>query len=164
MVVIFLGFALTLAALSAPDGFGRKHSIPEGLNYHLPFEEDNQNIVVIDSLSTESFLQVWNSFQGGIYQYDFYYNALPAGEIFLRCYEVSKNIPLSEKRLKERSTVIIDSTYSFSKLVDKKEFTIYEGDWGDYYAARIEVWHYDRGTGKEKKLMSKVYRVEGWMR
>ena len=164
MVVIFLGFALTLAAMSAPDGFGRKHSIPEGLNYHLPFEEDDQNIVVIDSLNTESFLQVWNSFQGGIYQYDFYYHALPAGEIFLRCYEVSKNTPLSEDRLKEKSTVIIDSTNSFSKLVDKKEFTIYEGDWGDYYAARIEVWHYDRGTGKEKKLMSKVYRVEGWMR
>ena len=53
---------------------------------------------------------------------------------------------------------------SFSKLVDKKEFTIYEGDWEDYYAARIEVWHYDKATGKEKKLVEKIYRVEGWMR
>lgn len=162
--LIFLGSALVLAALSSPDGFGSKHNIPEGLDFHLPFEEENKNNVMIDSLNTDSFLQLWESSQGGIYQYDFYYHALPAGEIFLRCYEVSKNIPLSENRLKERSTVIIDSTYTFSKLVNKKEFTIYEGDWGDYYAARIEVWHYDKGTGKEKRLMSKIYRVEGWMR
>ncbi len=164
LIVIILGFALTFAAMFSPDGFGSKHSIPEGLNYHLPHEEDDQNVVEIDSLNTESFLQVWNSFQGGIYKYDFYYYALPAGEIFLRCYEVSNNIPLSEDRLKDRSTKIIDSTYSFSKLVDKKEFTIYEGDWEDYYAARIEVWHYDKATGKEKKLVEKIYRVEGWMR
>lgn len=46
----------------------------------------------------------------------------------------------------------------------QQEFTIYEGDWGDYYAARIEVWHKDAQTGMERKLMEKVYRVEGWMR
>ena len=62
------------------------------------------------------------------------------------------------------STVSIESTKTFSQVVDKKEFTIYEGDWGDYYAARIEVWHRDANTGEEKKLMDKVYRVEGWMR
>ena len=52
----------------------------------------------------------------------------------------------------------------FGTVVDKQQFTIYEGDWGDYYAARIEVWHQDANTGEETKLMEKTYRVDGWMR
>lgn len=152
-----------------PDDFGRKHSIPDGLEYTIPFEENSKPTVVIDSLDTDTYLQIWNDVQGGIYKYDFYYGALPAGEISLRCYEATKDIRLSAKtawgdRIYESSKVAIDSTSSFSKLVNKQGFTIYEGDWGDYYAARIEVWHKNAQTGQETKLMEKVYRVEGWMR
>jgi hypothetical protein len=99
-----------------------------------------------------------------MYKYDFYYGPLPAGDIYLRCFEVTKNIPLSEDRLTESSRVNIGSTTSFTKLANKQEFTIYEGDWGDYYAARIEVWYKNAATKQEKKLHEKVYRVEGWMR
>ncbi len=164
---ILMGF-LSLFAPSSDD-FGRKHSIPDGLEYTIPFDEYSNPTVVIDSLDTDTYLQIWNDFQGGIYKYDFYYGPLPAGEVFLRCYESTKNIRLSAKtawgdRIYESSKVAIDSTSSFSKLVNKQVFTIYEGDWGDYYAARIEVWHKDAKTGKETKLMEKVYRVEGWMR
>ena len=52
----------------------------------------------------------------------------------------------------------------FGLVADKQQFSIYEGDWGDYYAARIEVWHKDASTGVETKLLEKTYRVEGWMR
>lgn len=145
------------------DSFGEKHPIPEGLAFHIPKETFSGN-ESIDSLDIQDYLQIWNGSQGGIYKYDFYYPSLPAGDIFLRCYEVTKNIPLSKERIMVSSTVSIESTKTFSQVVDKKEFTIYEGDWGDYYAARIEVWHRDANTGEEKKLMDKVYRVEGWMR
>jgi len=145
------------------DSFGKEHPIPEGLVFHLPQDSYSGN-ESIDSLDIQDYLQIWNGFQGGIYNYDFYYPSLPAGDIFLRCYEVTGNIPLSKERIMESSTVSIESTHSFSQVVDKKEFTVYEGDWGDYYAARIEVWHRDAKTGEEKKLMDKVYRVEGWMR
>lgn len=175
LVTILAGGTLSIPvgmiALYAPssDNFGRKHRIPDGLEYTIPFEEYSNPTVVIDSLDTDTYLQIWNDFQGGIYKYDFYYGSLPAGEVFLRCYEATKDIRLSEKtawgdRIYKESKVAIDSTYSFSKLVNKQKFTIYEGDWGDYYAARIEVWHKDAKTGKETKLMEKVYRVEGWMR
>ncbi len=53
---------------------------------------------------------------------------------------------------------------SFSKIVDKQKFTIYEGDWGDYYAVRVEVWHRDASTKNETKLLEKIYHMEGWMR
>ena len=155
--------SVTESMFEGHDGFGKEHPIPEGLQYHLPQESYSGNESV-DSLDIQDYLHIWNGPQGGIYKYDFYYPSLAAGDIYLRCYEATKNIPLSKERVKERSTVPIESTYSFSQVVDKKEFTIYEGDWGDYYAARIEVWHRDANTGKEKKLMEKVYRVEGWMR
>lgn len=163
-VFFVLGFFWVIFAMSAPDGFGRAHPIPDGLKYELPLDEGVESPVTVDSTDRETFLQIWNYGQGGFYQYDFYYTALPAGDVFLRCYEATENIPLSDDRLEERSTVSIDTTYSFSKVVNKKVFTIYEGDWGDYYAARIEVWHRDKATKKECKLLEKTYRVEGWMR
>lgn len=171
LVVCALSIPMVFINLYAPipDDFGRRHSIPDGLEYTIPFEEYSDPAVVIDSLDTDTYLQIWDYFQGGIYKYDFYYGPLPAGEIFLRCYEATKDIRLSAKtafgdRIYDESKVAIDSTYSFSKLVNQQRFTIYEGDWGDYYAARIEVWHKNAQTGQETKLMEKVYRVEGWMR
>lgn len=174
LITVLAGGALSFLlfiALFAPrsDDFGKKHAIPIGFAYNVPFEGSSDPTVVIDSLDTDSCLQIWDEFQGGIYRYDFYYGPLPAGEIFLRCYEATENIRLSVDwvfgdRIYESSKVAVDATTSFSKLVDKQKFTIYEGEWEDYYAARIEVWHKNARTGEETKLMEKVYRVEGWMR
>ena len=108
-------------------------------------------------------MQIWNDFQGGSHKYDFYYACLEPGKVYLRCYEVTSNTPLSEDRLIEQSRVKISPKRQFGKIVNKLSFTIYEGDWDDYYAARIEVWFKNSETNKESKLMEKVYRVEGWM-
>lgn len=171
LAVCTLSIPMVMISLFAPrsDDFGRKHRIPDGLEYNIPFDVHSDSTVIIDSLDTASYLQIWNGPQGGCYKYDFYYGPLPAGEVFLRCYEATKDIRLSAKtawgdRIYESSKVAIDSSSSFSKLVNQQQFTIYEGDWGDYYAARIEVWHKDAKSGKETKLMEKVYQVEGWMR
>ena len=166
IIVVFLGFFVTMAALFAPDtsDFGKRHPIPDGLAYELPLPIDSHPTEPVDSLDANAGLSVRVGGQGGIYQYDFYYGPLPAGEIYLKCYEVTENIPLSETRLTKESRVKFDTTTSFTKLVDKQKFFIYEGDWGDYYAARIEVWYKNAATNEEKKLAEKVYRVEGWMR
>ena len=171
-------FFTILEAMFAPDTstFGKDHPIPADLEYNLPLQryhwDDSlaasvyvdPDSVVVDTLNADSYLQIWDGSQGGIYNYDFYYGPLPAGEIYLKCFEVTEDIPLSDYRLKKASMVQINGTSTFSKLVDKQEFTIYEGVFHDYYAARIEVWFKDAKTGDEKKLLEKVYRVEGWMR
>ena len=160
--LLYLG--ISLAFNPGPDNFGKEHPIPTWLDYNLPLDEGEELPYPIDSTAQDTWLQIWNDFQGGMYTYDFYYPALEEGVVFLRCYEATENIPLSHERISEASRVAIPSTTSFSKVVEKQCFTIYPGDWGDYYAARIEVWHKDAKTGKERKLMEKVYRVEGWMR
>jgi hypothetical protein len=159
-----LNIAIGLAFNPGPDDFGKEHPIPASLAYNIPLMDGEDATALVDSTESDTFLQIWNDFQGGMYMYDFYHPALEEGWIYLRCYEATENIPLSPERISEASMVATPSTTSFSKVVEKQCFTIYPGDWGDYYAARIEVWHKDAKTGKERKLMEKVYRVEGWMR
>ena len=159
-VAVFEGLAFNMVAAlfsTAPDTFGKKHPIPEGLEYSIPLGYG-------DEPDSTSCFQLRNGIEGGIYKYDFSYDALPQGEIFLKCYEVGTGCQLSKDRLESHSTVKIDSTSQYGQLVNGQEFSIYEGDWGDYYAARIEVWHRDSVSRKETKLFEKVYRVEGWMR
>ena len=160
--LLYLG--ISLAFNPGPDDFGKEHPIPAQLDYNLPLYEGEELPHPIDSTATDTWLHIWNDVQGGMYTYDFHHPALEEGWIYLRCYEATKNIPLSPERISAASMVATPSTTSFSKLVKGQRFTIYAGDWGDYYAARIEVWHKDANTGKERKLMEKVYRVEGWER
>lgn len=162
VILVLIALALILFFAKSGDKFGKNHPIPEGLEYNLPLD-DSQSIPV-DSIDANTWLVLLNDIQGGMYKYDFHYGPLPAGEIFLRCFEATENIPLSVEEIEERSKVKIDSTASFKQLVDKQGFSIYEGDWEDYYAARIEVWFRDAATKQERKLAEKVYRVEGWMR
>ena len=172
-------FAMFLASILWPvvdpsDGFGKEHPMPEGLEYSIPLDRYSEVVdgewvtdyeePVIDSTDTASWLQIWNDNEGGRYLYDFSFPVLPAGTLFLKCYEVGGNIPLSENVMRRNTSVSCSATKSFTKLVEKQEFVIYEGDWGDYYAVRVEVWHKDSATRKEHKLMERVYRMEGWMR
>lgn len=174
-----VSFIYLMISSSQPDPFGKEHPIPADMKCEEPlgviyvnagdslsFGWDNFKPVepIVDSLSIDSYFQIWNSFQGGIYQYSFYYPALPDGEVFLRCFEVTENIELSASRLKQASIVEVKNHTGFGLIADKQQFTIYEGDWGDYYAARIEVWHKNASNKKETKLFEKIYRIEGWSR
>lgn len=161
-VLLIIVLALILLFAKSSDSFGKKHPIPDGMQFSVPL--DSLSTSSLDTLDSSTWLVLWNDIQGGMYKYDFYYGPLPAGEIFLRCFETTENIPLSVEEIEERSKVAVDSSASFTRLVNKQGFSIYEGDWEDYYAARVEVWFKDAATGQEKKLLEKIYRVEGWMR
>ena len=158
---------------SMPDNFGKKHPITQGIEYNVPLSDPDCkwnavdgyifDPVDIDSTDTTSWLQIWNGMQGGIYHYSLYWTCLDDGEIYLRCYEVTENIRLSSDQVKSSTTTQIIGHNEFGQVVDHKRFTIYEGDWEDYYAVRVEVWHKPI-KGTPHKLMEKVYRMEGWMR
>ena len=192
-IFLSFSFFYSLWSQSQPTGYAASHPIPEGLEYNIPLQEirvvDGDTVVpvlgielrgtdtmyyrkgwqkhtppTIDKENEQTWLQIWNSFQGGIYKYSFYYPELLSGTIYLRCFEVSKNEELSAKRLKEATSVDFHRHNKFGKIVDMQEFTIYEGDWGDYYAVRVEVWYHDSGKKEDRILMSKIYRMEGWMR
>ena len=168
-MILAFGF-LGLFLSSAPTGFAEQYPIPEDLEYHTPLkmhyppkEYDDEVEKYVCQTDSTTYLQIRDGHQGGIYEYSFFYPQLPEGTIYLRCYEATTNLPLSEKRIKKSSSQQIPGSTGFSCHVRGKRFTVYEGDWGKYYAARIEVWFKDT-NGNEKKLTEKIYAVEGWMR
>ena len=177
IVFSFVSFVYLLHASSQPDPFGKEHPIPAEMECEEPlgfiytgdslgFSWDNFIPVepVVDSLSKDSYLQIWKDHQGGMYLYSFFYPALPDGKVFLRCFEATENLELSAFRLRTASSVEVKNHTGFGAIADKQKFTIYEGDWNDYYAARIEVWFKNASTKEETKLLEKIYRVEGWER
>ncbi len=165
IIVFGLGFGV-LAFLDSGyshDPFGMQHPIPAGMKYHEVLHDGDAQPKA-DVNDRMSYLQIEQVAGGGVYAYDFYYPALSAGEIYLHCYEATEGVALSESSVGKRSRVSVPATHSFGKVVDKQTFTIYEGEWGDYYAVRVEVWHKDAASGKETKLLEKVYKMEGWTR
>ena len=103
-----------------------------------------------------------NGMQGGIYHYQATVNPGEDGEVYLRAYEVTKGTRLSATRIKQRT--IEKVVGAGEKIIGiGKEFTIYEGDWDKYFAARIEIWFIPAKGGKPRKLKEKLFRVQGWM-
>ena len=103
--------------------------------------------------------------QPGIYNLTLRLNPGEPGVTYLKAYEVTKETRLSEGRLYDRSNERIGwSQDPEEKFLYENEFTIYEGDWGKPYAARIEVW-FRPDTGKpERKLTERICKIEGWQR
>lgn len=169
-------FAAALFSME-PDNFGKQHPIPEGMEYNIPITDPDCRWnatdgymftpVDIDCTDTASWLQIWNGQQGGIYHYVLHWPALDDGEVYLRCFEATENIKLSEDNfggsLSRRTAVQVTGHDTLGPVCGPTQFTIYEGEWGDHYAVRVEVWH-KPVHGREHKLMQKTYRMEGWMR
>lgn len=151
-----------LAHVDTSDSFGKDHPIQEGMGYHETketfCEED------IDSTDVSTWLRVHDEFQPGIYEYQYFSSALPDGYIYLKCFEATENIPLSEDRIALKTKTTVDHHTAFGPVGGYHVFTVYEGDWGDYYAVRVEVWHHDTSTGSEHKVNEKIYRMQGWQR
>lgn len=110
----------------------------------------------------KSDFKLIDGMQGGIYHYQATVNPGEDGEVYLRAYEVTKGTRLSADRMKQRTTEKITGKGEHTIGVGK-EFTIYEGDWGQYYAARLEIWFVPANGGKPRKLKEKLFKVQGWM-
>ena len=110
----------------------------------------------------EPDFKLFDGMQGGIYKYQATVNPGEDGEVYLRAYEVTKGTRLSADRMKQRTTEKITGKGEHTIGVGK-EFTIYEGDWGQFYAARLEIWFIPANGGKPRKLKEKLFKVQGWM-
>lgn len=110
-------------------------------------------------------LKLSKSFQPGIYDSEVWANPGEPGMIYLKAFEATHETALSASRLKDASNEWIGWSDDPKELfLSNTHFTIYEGDWGKPYAARFEVWFVPDGGGRERKLISKVFKIEGWQR
>ena len=116
-------------------------------------------------LSNNINFQLYNSYQPGLYEYDLWIQSDQSGTVFLKVYEITQEILLSSSSVMNGSSIRIENTQGkIKKFSSKDDFTIYEGDWGQPYGARFEVWFIPDNKNEEKKLAQKNYIIEGWMR
>ncbi len=103
--------------------------------------------------------------QGGIYQVRAFVNPGETRRAYLKVFEATKNTPLSADRIQQRSISRIGwSTNLSEKFRYQSEITVYEGDWGTFYPARFELWFAPDSGNSERKLVDRIFRIEGWQR
>lgn len=145
-----------LLVFSPPDFYGAHKVIPNNIEISKPLDSIPEN----KEFETKD-LVLSHSSQPGIY--NFYTNIKPKelGGFYIKAFEITSNDILSEDRIKNQSKIKVSS---LEPKFYSGEFTIYEGSWGDKYAARIELWYEPQNKQKDYKITERNYIVEGWMR
>lgn len=99
------------------------------------------------------------------YQADVWLADERQGVVWLKVYEVSTGDRLSEDSTTEatrtRVEAVSDGEPASVRRVEIGVFTIYEGDPGEFYFARFEVW-FESDGGELVLLDDAVVRVQGW--
>ena len=183
-VFIFLYSAWTMVIVGLGEGhgdnFGKRHPIPEGMEYYTtkitPEYGNTSAQAYLDILVVERGIVVVDYGQPGQYRYMANVPAIPErGKIYLKLYEATTNLPLSEY-IKYNTTIEVEASDTAIIYAMKSEgkhsvetkntqyFTVQEGSWGDYYAARVELWYQPESGGEEQLLHSVIYQIEGWSR
>jgi len=151
-----------------PDTWADNLKIPTNISINIPVDldmEGNRPDSLFNKTMTNTDFQLYNSFQRGLYEYDIWTGKIESGTIYLKAFEITQEYALSTNRLPQSSSVkIYNPSDSIMKFGTTSYFTIYEGDWGKPYAARFEIWFKPENGGKEKRLLTKNYKIEGWMR
>ena len=174
-------FVFVGMAEGACDPFGRLHPIPADMQYLEP--ENNYSAygsgLREDSLTIErGILLIDESPQPGMYKYQAYVPPMSdSGYVYLKLYEATSDFPSSKNNIKYNTTLDVtpsDSSRIYRMRDDRPEvfgrshghfFTIREGVWGDYYAARVELWFQPIDETREPQLlMTRIYKVQGWSR
>ena len=167
----------------ALDNFGKRHPIPEGMEYYTflddtswGYGDEEYTQAQLDSLTIKRGILLQQHGQDGQYRYMANVPAIPEkGKIYLKLYEATTNLPLSEY-IKYNTTIEVeasDTAVIYAMKSDGKHsmetkntqyFTVQEGSWDDYYAARVELWYQPESGGEEQLLHSVIYQIEGWSR
>lgn len=115
--------------------------------------------------SGEPDFELYNGGQPGIYDSEIWVNPGEPGMIYLKAFEITREYRLSADRLVEESNEWVGWSDDPRELFfSNTHFMIGEGDWGKPYAVRFEVWFVPDSGGPERKLLEKIFKVEGWMR
>jgi hypothetical protein len=165
---VFYAIAMFWIEQERPDEWAKNLKIPTNIQLDNPVDfgfDEHRPDSITNRPANQTDFQLYNSFQPGLYEFDFWTNKIESGTIYLKAYEITQEYALSTDRLPESSLVkVYNPTDSIVKFGTTSHFTIYEGDWGQPYAARFEVWFKADNGGQERRLFSKNYKIEGWMR
>lgn len=155
-IAVFLFYVVgIIMTYSPPDYYGSHKDIPENIAFSNPLDSLPKN----KEFENYDFILI-NNFQPGLYLYHTDYRPTDTGHFYVKAFEINSNDRLSGERIKESSKVVVDN---LEPQIWKGEFTIYEGDWGDKYGSRMELW-YQPSNGQDYKVEERNFIIEGWQR
>ena len=162
----FVGCMVFLPVSSLHDDFADHLTIPDNLDVTSPLPEGKFTPEMGSAMrhgNPEMILK--DGMQPGIYRLYAWANPGEPGGVYVRAYEVTHETRLSEPDLSQSTS----NTAQWSVNQDEQfrysaKTMIYEGDWGYPYAARFELWFKPSTGAPERKLVERVFRIEGWER
>lgn len=162
ILIISIGYLSFFFMFYPNDYFADDLEIPTNIKINTPSKMSlNEEKITNQKIQFDLI----GSFQPGLYEYNFTTKNIDSGYVYLKAFEITKNTRLSEEELNNDSKVFVyNNSDSLKTFSTKRHFTIYEGDWEKPYAAKFELWHKNSKTGKEKKILEKNYKIEGWQR
>lgn len=170
IVFVISNISKPISFSSNGEDFAEKLKIPQNMPVAEPKTAPDNLDSRAEDLSEQvrkgqSSFQLYKLSQPGKYYAEIWINPGQPGLIYLKAYEVTQKIPLSVKSLKEKSKQYVDWSDNPNEIFySGTRFTIYEGDWGDPYAASFQVWFKPNDKNRTRKLMEKTYKIEGWQR
>ena len=147
------------------DHFADDLTIPDGLKTEEPLY-DTLEISQIDSikLSCRDTLILYSD--GQQYSADIWFSPKgESGKVCIEATEVTTGTELSN--LKKNTLTPVAATTEPNKMICQhiSSFAIYEGNFGQYYAAEIKAWFIPDNTEHEPYVIaSNIYKVQGWQR
>ena len=158
-------FVFFLWNLISPDHWADNLTIPEGIEMYEPHDHYKVNVdSVKNALHPALDFELYTGGQPGMYTYDVWLDSIGKGKIFLKAFEITQEYELSGKSLKKSTAVQVENQLdTILRISPRHSFTIYEGDWGKPYAARFEVWFEPSNGASPRKIMEKIFKIEGWM-
>lgn len=106
---------------------------------------------------------LYNYQQPGQYKYDVFLNKIEKGKIYLKLFDLTTNRLLSSKKIKRETQLEVENTSDeLEEFESDNIFVVEEGEWGNYYGSRVEVWFRPDDSAKpERKLLVKNYVIQG---
>ena len=168
IIFLFIGFVFWLYFEVSNENQGEekfyKIEIPENMKFEKPIEFlTNQQIDSLTKIkvSDEKIVVIGDGYSG----YDFYMWHKPTekGKLYIKAFELTQNIQLSELELSTRTeNEITELGENYNLYIGNS--LIYEGTFANYYPVRFELWFKPKNTEIEKKLTEKNYVIDGWDR
>lgn len=166
--IVFYAVFLFFIGTVDGDKWADDLKIPTNIQLDIPIDLKTGNKRPDSILSwrkSKTDFQLYNSYQPGLYEFDFWTGKIESGTVYLKVFEITHEDALSTDRLPKTSAISVNNPDdSIRTFRTTSYFTIYEGDFGKPYAARFEVWFKPENGGQERKLFSKNYKIEGWQR
>ncbi len=147
------------------DFFADNLTVPKNVEFQKPIPLYQNDTVKSEKVYNTDFI-LYDGMQPGIYKYDIYLNQIEKGKVYLKVYEITQNQILSEEDIENSSSIdVYNPTPELKKFKLKDDFTVYEGNWDQFYGSRIEVWFKPNSMNRpERKLLTKNYIIQGWQR